>query len=172
MRACIVKIGELFELAEQTSNNVQLFDKNKRRLVIPAYQREFVWTIDKIDVLLRDIAQRDKFLGNLILDEKESCYEIVDGQQRITTCFLTLVSLYNYYAGKPKSQQWLKKFLKPVNGFCLENESLGEYLSEDNNTVNLHIDPKKDVYFQQGTFEQAMQKILKLYVSFFPHLSR
>ena len=159
MRACIIEIKDLFELAEQTSSNVQLFDRNKRRLVIPLYQREFVWTNEKIEVLLSDIAQRDKFLGNLILDEKESCYEIVDGQQRITTCFLTLVSLYNYYAGQTMTQKQLGKLLKPVNGFCLENESLGTYLSEDNNMVNLHINPDSDVYFQKETFEQAMQTI-------------
>lgn len=157
MRAFIIEIADLFALTERKKGD--LFDKNKRQLVIPMYQREFVWTTEKIDVLLRDIAQRDKFLGNLILDEKDTCYHIVDGQQRITTCFLTLVCLYNRYAGQNKMQQKLMQFLKPVNRFCLENESIGDLLSEDGNKLKLNIDQNADVYFQKETFGEAMGTI-------------
>lgn len=159
MRAFIIEINDLFALTERKPQDVKLFDKNKRQLVIPMYQREFVWSTEKIDVLLRDIAQRDKFLGNLILDEKDACYHIVDGQQRITTCFLTLVCLYNRYAGQNKMQQKLMQFLKPVNGFCLKNESIGDFLSEDGDKLSLDIDQTADVYFQKETFDAAMRTI-------------
>ena len=162
MRSFIIEIKDLFGLPKSTTNtspNIPLFDQGKRRLVIPMYQREFVWTTEKIEVLLQDIAQRDKFLGNLILDEQELCYHIVDGQQRITTCFLTLVAIYNYYAGQQRTQSKLLQLLKPVQGFCLENESVGTFLAQDGNTLKLNISEKADVYFQKATFECAMDTI-------------
>ena len=85
MRAFTISLGQLFKMDSKLGGN-QNFIESKRKLLIPLYQREYKWTDDRISTLLNDIKIQDKFLGNIILDECEDCYEVVDGQQRLTTC--------------------------------------------------------------------------------------
>ena len=72
--------------------------------VIPEYQRSYVWDTDNIQDLLDDLwyAYKNKpndeyFLGSLVLkktEEKEfNEYEVLDGQQRLTTFFLLMAVL-------------------------------------------------------------------------------
>lgn len=70
--------------------NLSNFDDRKHRILIRLYQREYIWPDEKIVTLVNDIKRCNKYLRDVILDEKESWYEIVDGKQRITTCFFAL----------------------------------------------------------------------------------
>jgi hypothetical protein len=71
------------------------------RLVIPDYQRPYKWTARNAIQLVDDVieAMNDNKeiyrVGTLILhhDEKKSIYNIVDGQQRVTTFALLLLAL-------------------------------------------------------------------------------
>ena len=98
IKSFTIKINDFFKMNSQKGEDSN-FVASKRNLLIPLYQREYKWTKDKVQVLINDINKRDKFLGIVILDEATECYEIVDGQQRITTCYLILIALYNYYRG-------------------------------------------------------------------------
>jgi len=75
---------------------------------VPEYQRSYKWGSDEIDDLLDDIqhAQRtakDKeyFLGSVVLQKylrtsgklTYSCYDVLDGQQRLTTLLITMAVL-------------------------------------------------------------------------------
>ena len=93
------------------------------------------WPDEKIITLVNDVKRCSKYLGNVILDEKESWYEIVDGQQRITTCFLIFACLYNYYNGHQGEQKSLLGLMKPYNKqFILEmNLSASLWLSRMDN---------------------------------------
>ena len=135
------------------------FSPEKRKLVIPLYQREFKWIDEKIVGLIGDISKRDKFLGNIILDEQADHYEIVDGQQRITTCFLILLCLYNHYAGSPLEQDSIRRLLKPYESFLLINETVGEYVSENGQLFELSISTADDIYYQKNDFERAYNTI-------------
>jgi hypothetical protein len=70
-----------------------LFEK---KLTIPEYQRPYVWTKVEIDKLLyqfsehlnRNVATGDKpnfYLGSIVLHKEGDHFNIIDGQQRITT---------------------------------------------------------------------------------------
>ena len=158
MRSFIIKLDNFFKL----DNNRPIdsnFDSSKRELLIPLYQREYKWTQDKVQGLIKDINQRDKFLGIIILDEKQNCYEIVDGQQRITTCFLILLALYNYYKGSKLEQQTILSYIKPYDKLILKNDSVGEYVSEEGDELKVQITRTKDVYFQKEVFESSFQLI-------------
>jgi hypothetical protein len=73
-----------------------ILDQN---LKIPNYQRPYRWEEKHVFQLLEDIFKSWKEkktayrIGSLILHEKEKNLEIVDGQQRITTLTLILLSL-------------------------------------------------------------------------------
>ncbi|WP_057490362.1 GmrSD restriction endonuclease domain-containing protein [Streptococcus orisasini] len=58
---------------------------------VPIYQRNYAWGSDQIEQLIEDIksSKDDYFLGNLIVNQKDNnLYEVIDGQQRLTTLFL------------------------------------------------------------------------------------
>jgi len=70
--------------------------------VIPIYQRNYAWTKDEIEQLLNDINDvSDDFkgkyyLGSLIVNQLgANVFEVIDGQQRLTTLYL-LLSFLNF----------------------------------------------------------------------------
>ena len=74
-----------------------LLNKGDEQLLIPIYQRDFVWKAKNGEDFLNDLlAQEDTklFLGTFVFrQEKESKQiEIVDGQQRITTILIFLIA--------------------------------------------------------------------------------
>src|SRR5699024_2389148 len=81
----------------------QVFDHHTYR--IPVYQRAYAWSASEIHTLLRDIrdarlknatldTDRDYYLGSLVVNtlqhHDETIYEVIDGQQRLTTLFILL----------------------------------------------------------------------------------
>ena len=71
-------------------------------LRIPDFQREYVWETDQAMQLLDDIAEAcmsgrsTYFLGSLVLvgsSESGATWDVIDGQQRITTLVLLLATL-------------------------------------------------------------------------------
>lgn len=161
MKAFVVKFEQLFRMDTGVQGGLVNFCENKRKLLIPLYQREYTWPDEKIITLVNDIKRCNKYLGNIILDEKEACYEIVDGQQRITTCFLILACLYNNYNGHQREQDSLLRLIKPYGEFCLKNDSVGDYICEQNGVMSLTIKSENDVYFQVNDFKRAFSTISK-----------
>ena len=157
MRAFVLKIKEFFRLDKP--NAQENFSADKRKLRIPLYQREYKWENEKINALITDVRKQPKFLGNIILDEAFDCYEIADGQQRITTCYLILVYLYNFYRGSALEQQSVANILKPYGSFILENETVGTYLSEQGDQIKLDISETADIYYQKPDFERVYDAI-------------
>ena len=66
---------------------------------VPDYQRPYVWGSDQVTDLLDDVSQwlfarpdSEYFLGSIVLQERHDNgiteYDLLDGQQRLTTCML------------------------------------------------------------------------------------
>ena len=82
------------ELRILDKDNVTLFDKGAH-YVIPLYQRAYAWEDKEIVQLIDDIndSTGDYYIGSLVVAKvkgKEETYEVVDGQQRLTTLYLLL----------------------------------------------------------------------------------
>lgn len=82
------------ELRILDNDNVTLFDKGAH-YVIPLYQRAYAWEDEEIVQLIDDIndSTGDYYIGSLVVAKvkgKEETYEVVDGQQRLTTFYLLL----------------------------------------------------------------------------------
>lgn len=63
--------------------------------IVPIYQRNYAWGVTEIEQLIEDIdssigdSNKNYFLGNLIVNQRDdNVYEVIDGQQRLTTLFL------------------------------------------------------------------------------------
>jgi len=69
--------------------------------IIPDYQRAYVWQEEEVTKLLLDIADEydassdeEYFIGTILVsDTQDRTLEVIDGQQRLTTLFLTLCAL-------------------------------------------------------------------------------
>ena len=82
------------ELRILDKDNVTLFDKGAH-YVIPLYQRAYAWEDKEIVQLIDDIndSTGDYYIGSLVVAKikgQEEQYEVVDGQQRLTTLYLLL----------------------------------------------------------------------------------
>jgi hypothetical protein len=66
---------------------------SKYNLKIPEYQRPYVWTANNIDKLIHQISEHNNreddkpnfYLGSIVLHKEGDYFNIIDGQQRITT---------------------------------------------------------------------------------------
>jgi hypothetical protein len=75
-------------------DSISLSDLLQYNLKIPEYQRPYVWTEREINKLLFQISEHTKreiknkpnfYLGSIVLHKEGTNYNIIDGQQRITT---------------------------------------------------------------------------------------
>lgn len=67
----------------------------KYNYIVPIYQRNYAWVEEQIEQLIEDIdgaisnGKENYFLGNLIVNQADNnLYEVIDGQQRLTTLYL------------------------------------------------------------------------------------
>lgn len=161
MEAFVISVEKLFLIDKEK------FSSPKDKYIIPKYQREYAWTEERVQALISDIDNRDKFLGNLMLNEVSTYYEIVDGQQRITTLLLILIALFNKRktVQSDKLNEEQKDILRFIykdnnlNTVILENESIGQYIYLEDNEIKLRIDETADIYYQKETFERLYQII-------------
>lgn len=96
----------------ESTNNVILLDANaypintmfkEKWYIVPEYQRAYVWDKEKIEELLSDInfslnnGNPEYFIGSIILSKTTTKtyeeYEVIDGQQRLTTMLLIFAVL-------------------------------------------------------------------------------
>lgn len=90
----------------QSTNKYQIQDILKKKAefyyLIPKYQREYTWGYNEWDALYDDICENSDgyFIGSIICinesgDTLSPRFELVDGQQRLTTLSLLLLSIYH-----------------------------------------------------------------------------
>ncbi len=122
-------------MAKIESNDLNLRDILKDELYyqIPIYQRPYQWTEENCEKLLDDLffnyeddRESDYFCGSLVLilisedSKKAKTYDVVDGQQRLSTFILlakVLATLYNNEVLNNKtSKDFLEKSLGDTDG--------------------------------------------------------
>ena len=84
------KFVEELHIVEQDKN---LFD-TENDYIIPLYQRAYAWEDKQLTQLVEDISDVSEdanyYIGSLIVSKQGSKYEVVDGQQRLTSLYLLL----------------------------------------------------------------------------------
>ena len=73
--------------------NKNIFD-TEMEYIIPLYQRAYAWEDKQLTQLVEDIEDvaedANYYIGSLIVSEQNGRYEVVDGQQRLTSLYLLL----------------------------------------------------------------------------------
>ena len=115
-----------------------LFD-TEAHYVIPRYQRAYAWEDKEIVQLIDDIndSTGDYYIGSLVVAKvkgKVETYEVVDGQQRLTTLYLLLHYLVSYGGLEGEVGKTLSFDCRPnsnytlthIQGLLLDRNSLAD----------------------------------------------
>lgn len=94
------------EIKAQVHNIAKLKDYF---FIVPDYQREYVWKVDdQVEQFLVDIdnefepgvkEQSSYFIGSIIIVKNDKKYDVIDGQQRLTTVVLTMCAFRDVMKG-------------------------------------------------------------------------
>ncbi len=124
---------------------------------VPEYQRSYVWGREEIDELLDDLrhamaADKDKeyFLGSIVLQKYPrvsgqltySCYDVLGGQQRLTTLFLAMAVLRDLATNDKLRANAAEAIFQEEDPFANQPERIRiEYLIRDavGDFVDRHI---------------------------------
>lgn len=103
---------------------------DKRKFVIPQFQRKIVWTNKRREDFLRNILIGDPFGVLLIRIREDGRYELIDGLQRITTIQDFNENPYKYLNSKDINPDMVDKLLKA--DYTAKNVAFNEELIEKN----------------------------------------
>ncbi|MEE1504929.1 MAG: DUF262 domain-containing protein, partial [Acutalibacteraceae bacterium] len=145
----------------QENNQVTVLDMRKLFLnvkyIIPIYQRNYAWGSDEIQQLLSDILSSEGtyYLGNLIVNQiGNGEFEVVDGQQRLTTLFLLMTYLddvngtqLNYsslvFESRKKSNDTFLALSRNKNALLFGDNVYSEEILNGYNTIKNYFDSTK-----------------------------
>ena len=112
--------------------NSTIFD-TEMDYVIPLYQRAFAWEDKQLTQMIEDIddvsADANYYMGTLIVYKHEDTYEVVDGQQRLTSLFLLLNCL------GVKAPHTLKFACRERSNYTLEH--IQDLLQENRSSLDM-----------------------------------
>ncbi len=134
----------------------KIYNGEKATYEVPIYQRNFAWEKDEISALIQDVydactakEQNKYYIGTLVSFHKgDQVYEVIDGQQRLTTIYLILYALKITplpqnkltYRARKKSNDTIQSipFFKIdekddglVNGFKYAKDAISEIVPEE-----------------------------------------
>jgi len=105
-----------------------LFDSSQKSYKIPVYQRAYSWEKKNWKTFLDDLLEQiqgdnNYFFGNLLLEiiSKNRKYEIIDGQQRITTLTIFMRSMLNVLKSRRNVPELSELFFKEKMNIYLKN---------------------------------------------------
>jgi hypothetical protein len=155
----------------------EIYNGDKATYEIPIYQRNYAWEKDEISALIQDVYDaftaktQTYFIGTLVSFHKgDQVYEVIDGQQRLTTINLVLgalgISLHNKltYRARKKSNDTIQsvptfeideKDYGIVKGFKFSKDAINEIVQKNdrvmfktyfqNNVHLIHYQVPKDI---------------------------
>jgi len=88
-------------LEENSIYQIYLESQEAKTFIIPVYQRNYAWEEDEITALIKDVhdsflkkSKAPYYIGTLVTYKRgDSEYEVIDGQQRLTTIYIILKAM-------------------------------------------------------------------------------
>lgn len=126
---------------------------------IPPYQRPYSWKNEQIDQLFNDIDDESSgyYVGNILVTKHESLdepssttYEVIDGQQRLTTLSLFLLAIWQISAS-----------LKGTVSLGLEDEYVSQMYSDIGRRLMINRDPSAPRLQLLGDDAKIYQELIR-----------
>lgn len=142
--------------------------------LVPIYQRNYAWSETQIEQLIEDIessidnSNKNYFLGNLIVNQTDNnIYEVIDGQQRLTTLYLIEKYLEISFSkdalrfeAREKSNRALSYISDSSNQELIEELSSSEIL----NGFQIIDNYFKNKNINKSTFTQKLKQVFLIRV--------
>ena len=138
---------------------------------IPGYQRGYRWAEQQVNDLLNDINEFEPKNGSwyclqpLVVMKKDEKWEVIDGQQRLTTIYLILACLgvTDKYTIEYETRKGSKGFLENISEKA-EDEAKGNidffYMHKAYETIEKFFDKKKNQeHFQEGFKDKLLNNV-------------
>lgn len=84
-------------LEERSIYQIYMESQESMTFIIPVYQRNYAWEENEITALIKDVydsyrnAKETYYIGTLVTYKRgDNVYEVIDGQQRLTTIYIVL----------------------------------------------------------------------------------
>ena len=164
-----------------------LFDSSQKSYEIPVYQRAYSWEKQNWETFLDDLLEQiqgdnNYFFGNLLLEviNKNRKYEIIDGQQRITTLTIFMRAMLNVLQSRgndPKLidlnfEEKVSIYLKNAGNIKLrpveyDRACFDALIVDNKNTFSISTPSQKRIkaakeYFEKEVDSFDTEKILKI----------
>jgi hypothetical protein len=145
----------------------KIYNGDKLTYEVPIYQRNYAWEKEEIITFIQDVydacntSRNNYYIGTLVTFHKgDQVYEVIDGQQRLTTINLVLGALginrqnKLTYRARKKSNDTIQsipnfeideKDLGIINGYKYAEEAIDEIIPKDEEKREMFR-----VYFQQN----------------------
>ena len=98
-----------------TESTLEGFFQGEKQFFIPVYQRAYSWEKPQWKIFLEDLEEATKgenhyFFGNVLLEiiERDKSFDIIDGQQRLTTIIIFVRCLVNVLDSKGYDKEQLE----------------------------------------------------------------
>ena len=154
--------------------------------VVPDYQREYVWTDKEVHQLLEDIdeqidagSDQEYFVGMILVSPgtQKNHFEVIDGQQRLTTFYLLMCALRHRFKGTPQHQAInglisasystkegdIKTSLKLEPRYENADELMQCLVAQDDDPANVRIAVQKSGIAQFGSLENLLNAYSTIY---------
>jgi len=123
------------------SNDLNLEDLFKDFYCVPDFQREYVWETEHVEKLLQDVQDefydednrltpdREYFIGSLVACKgTDGVYQLIDGQQRMTTIFLIVCAIRDQLQGLgQEAPESLRKIIRDVAADPKTGDDVSKY---------------------------------------------
>lgn len=181
----------------QITLGTKLVGDIKGRFYVPSYQRGYRWGKAEVERLLDDIystdGKRNYCLQPVVVRKNRDKYELIDGQQRLTTIYLIYRFMSEHsksidgpkftlsYKTREKSEYFLKSLdesLKEKNidfwFFCSAYESIRTWFSEEDRELKITNmsrylkDIVKIIWYEVGETEDAIGLFTRLNIGKIP----
>lgn len=142
-------------------DSARIFFDSKRKYIIPEYQREIRWKEENIELLIEDLASGPKYLGNIIITRNGIDYELIDGQQRITTLIMILKAIEEKHENEIDIIKCCKLVINSFKKFdyLLEN-NFPEQMKTDEEIIETDKLHQIDKYYELWKFINKQKDIL------------
>ncbi|MEN5306980.1 DUF262 domain-containing HNH endonuclease family protein [Chryseobacterium cucumeris] len=153
--------------------------------IVPDYQREYVWRPeDQVEQFLIDIdneydentdAQKSYFIGSIIIVANKEKYDVIDGQQRLTTIIITLCAIRDLLQEKkeeldPKELKYLQNVEELLSDFDMDSDETQlrlELQYEESKGYLKNLIVKEDFNEEKSA---SIEKMEKAYFKIYSHL--
>lgn len=151
--------------------------------IVPDYQREYVWKPeDQVEQFLIDIdneydentdLQKSYFIGSIIIVANKEKYDVIDGQQRLTTIVLTLCALRDLLREQEldsKQSKYLQNVEELLSDFDMDSDETQlrlELQYEESKDYLKNLILKEDFNDEKS---DSIKKMEKAYFKIYAHL--